>query len=864
MMTLIRGGAERLRRHFNVLTRALLIGGVLLCGARTAAGQDQSQIRAHRSETELTVDGRLDEEAWSEAEAATDFRQLEPTQGEPASQPTEVRVLYGPEAVYVGAQLYDENPNEIRAALGRRDQFNRADWFTVSFDSNNNQETAYTFAVNAAGVQADGLRTGEGGGPGPDIDTAWDAIWSSAVTRSSEGWTAELRIPYSQLRFPENADRWRVHFRRQIPREAEESEWPLVPQSERQNILAQYGVLTNMRGADAQRNLQVRPYVMSRMDLEESSDRPRESARTTAVDVGGDVKVGLSSNLTLDVTVNPDFGQVEADPAQLNLTAFETFFEERRPFFLEGVEIYKFPLGDGGGPGGGSNLLYTRRIGAHAPIVGATKLSGRTAGGTSFGLLGATTGDDFLPNRTYGVLRGGQQFGSYSSAGGILTGFEGPALLSGRKRALTGGADWDLRFQDNRYGLQGFAAFTHQQWSAESPSNRTGLGAQLQGGKRQGSVTYLLGATVFDDQFDPNDLGRQRRNNYVRLGGDLTYQINGGQPFGPFQRAFIGTFGGQRWSYQEGINQGFQFMSFTNWTLKNFRHLGLNVAGEYWLGGYDLYETRGLGPARQVPEYEIHFEYGTDQRRDWQAEINPQLTFMEDGAREYGLGLEGEWTASSRLSFELEAQAEWERGVRAWSSNDAFRPTESGEWAISTTPGAPDELEPGDYQTFARDGRLDAIFAGLEPYPGTDAYYHPVYGNRDTREMDVTVRSNLTLTPYLSLELYSQLFVARGQYEDFQILTNRDTYERVAGYPKRDEFTLQSFQLNSVLRWEFRPGSTLFLVWTQSRHADRALNPLADPSRSVYDESLGEQITDTFGLFPSNTFLVKLEYTFLR
>ena len=846
----------------------LLVLSVGLCltnrGRAQAVSPDQPRptVRAV-SASEISVDGRIDEEAWREAPPATNFRQLEPTQGEAASQKTAVRVLHGPEAVYVGADLQDETPSEIQAALGRRDQFNRADWFIASFDSNNNQETAYTFAVSAAGVQADGLRTGDGGGPGPDIDTAWDAIWDSEVERTSEGWTVELRIPYSQLRFPENTDRWRVHFRRRIPRLSEESEWPLVPRSERQNILAQYAVLTNMAGADAQRNIQVRPYATFRMNAHESAAQPGQRAYSTTADVGGDVTIGLSSNTTLNATINPDFGQVEADPAQLNLSAFETFFEERRPFFLEGVEIYKFPLA-GGGPGGGSNLLYTRRIGTAAPIIGAMKLSGRTAGGTSYGLLGAATGADFSPDRAYGVLRGRQQFGDHSSAGAILTGYEGPSATAGRKEALTGGADWDLRFQDNRYGLQGTAAFTHQQWSTDPSPGQTGFGGQLEAGKRQGSVNYQLGITAFDSAFDPNDLGRQRRNNYVRLGGNVFYQANGGQPFGPFQRAFLGIFGGQSWSYRRRINQGFEFTTFSNWTLRSFRTLGLNVGGEYWLGGYDLFETRGLGPARQVPEYEVQLEYGTDQRRDWEVETELKLTLMKDGAREYGLELEGEWTATRRLSLQLETQAEWERGVRAWSSNDAFRPTGPGGWAISTTQGAPDQLAPADYRPLATSGRLDAVLADAEPYAGTDAFYRPVYGDRDTREVDITLRGTFTLTPDLSLELYNQLFVARGRYDDFQILTDRDTYEEFDAYPKRDEFTLQSFQLNSVLRWEFRPGSTLFLVWSQSRRANRALNPLADPSRSVYDHPLGGQLGDTFGLFSNNTVLVKLEYTFLR
>jgi len=189
------------------------------------------------------------------------------------------------------------------------------------------------------------------------------------------------------------------------------------------------------------------------------------------------------------------------------------------------------------------------------------------------------------------------------------------------------------------------------------------------------------------------------------------------------------------------------------------------------------------------------------------------------------------------------------------------RPWRVGNWHHA---GGPDQLAPADHQPLATSGGPDAVLADTEPDAGTDAFYRPVYGDRDTREVDITLRSTFTLTPDLSLGLYNQLFVARGRYDDFQILTDRDTYEESDAYPKRDEFTLQSFQLNSVLRWEFRPGSTLFVVWSQSRRANRALNPLADPSRSVYDHPLGGQLGDTFGLFPNNTVLVKLEYTLLR
>lgn len=836
---------------------SLILLGVLLSFVDLSAAQDLVTVGAQRVEEDVSVDGRLDEAAWGQAPVASGFRQFEPTEGASASQTTEVRILYGPGALYVGALMRDDRPEAIVATLGRRDRFNQADWFTVSFDSNDNQETAYTFAVNAAGIQMDGLRTGSGGGGGSRIDESWDAVWESDVSLTPEGWIAELRIPYSMLRFSEGVPQWRVHFQRRIPRLGEESEWPLVPRSERENMLARYGVLTGLDGVDPQRNVQVRPYLMSRLNSSENGHRPGSAVHSTAADVGGDVKIGLTSNVTLDATVNPDFGQIESDPAQLNLSAFETFFQERRPFFLEGSEIYQF------GMGRGSDLLYTRRIGGQAPIVGAAKLSGRTESGTSFGFLGAATGDDFTPTRYFAVTRARSKVGEFSTVGGIVTGFADPVGTED-ERSLAGGADWDLRLLDNRYGVSGYLAFTRGTAVQSGSEAQTGLAGFIQAEKRSGSWRYDVDATVFDEKFDPNDLGRNRQNNYVDLGGSLRHEFNGGQSVGPFQRGGFFSFVGQRWSYLDRINQGLRVGLRSNWVLRGFQDVGLGLDGRNLNGGYDLFETRGLGPALQARRVGARLDFRTDSRRSWDVRPEVGVSTYSAGGTEYEAGLSTEMTVGTRFSFDVSVEGAWERGVRSWSSNDAFRPTEDGGWAIGTVRGTPDQLDRTDYRSFVANGRLDEIFAGLTPYSGTDAYYVPVYGARDTREMDVVLRSDVTFTPDLSLQLYSQVFVARGRYEDFRVLRDAETYQRFDGYPKRDEFTLQSFQLNTVLRWEYRPGSTFFLVWTQSRRADRALNPLADPIQSPYGVPLGEQFAETFGLFPNNTLLVKMVYTFLR
>jgi len=844
------------------ITFAVLFGLAATGNAALVQAQDGSSdepgVAAVRVAGPVDIDGRLDEAAWQEAEVVSAFRQYEPVEGAPGTQLTEVRVLYGPGNLYIGAFLYDEDPAGIEQALGRRDDYNRADWFLVSIDSYFDRKTAYTFGVNAAGVQYDALRSGSGGGPGggPEgMDESWDAIWYSAARMTSQGWIVEMRIPYSMLRFPEAVSQtWGIHFTRWIPRLGEQAEWPLVPRTERSNLIAQFGLLTGITNVTPRRNVQVRPYSVTRLHTEESFETPGKASREGSFDVGGDVKVGLGPNITLDATINPDFGQVESDPAELNLTAFETFFEERRPFFVEGIQIYQFSAGPG-------LLLYTRRVGAADPIVGAAKLSGRTARGLSFGLLGAVTGQDFDPARRYGVARMSQQIGRYSSAGGILTGFDAPVPgAGGRRQSVVGGVDWDVRLAGNRYGLEGFASVTHRRLTEDGGASETGFATKMWALKRQGTLTGFLGLDVFSDTFNPNDMGQLRENNFIALLNRLEYEANSGQSFGPFLRASAEAFSSQRFSYEDGRNLGLDIRTGSRWTLRGFQTIELEASVERPFGGYNLFETRGLGPWAAPAQIQVGGEFQTDERRAWQVEPDASLSFHEGGGRAYELGLRANWNVGTRLSLSGNLDAEWENNVVAWSSNETFRrAAEGGLWLIGGVSNAgPGTLDVGDFVAFDDQRRLDAILGfGLEDH------YVPVFGARKTRSVDLTLRSNITFRPNLSLQLYGQFFLAHGRYHDFQILQNPDDLAPFSSFPKRDEFAFSSLQSNVVLRWEYRPGSTLFLVWTHGRNAEDVLNPLSPWGLSPYGRPINEQIAETFDIFPENVFLIKLNYTFL-
>jgi len=808
---------------------------------------------AARARGSIVIDGHLDEADWQSASVATGFQQFEPNEGGAPSQRTEVRVLFGETALYIGAILYDDEPDQILQTLGRRDELSQSEWFVVAIDSYFDRKTAYNFAISAAGVQADGILTSgffsrEGGFP---FDTSWDAIWYPAVRITSEGWTVEMRIPYSMLRFPEaESQQWGINFRRIIPRSGETLDWVLIRRSEMMGgIVSRFGTLEGLNRLQPRRNIQVAPYTRSQVLTEEGDPGRLQSSRDIAV--GGDLKIGISTNVTLDATINPDFGQVEADPAVLNLTAFETFFREKRPFFTEGVQIFNFQLDHG------SSLLYTRRIGANAPIIGASKLSGRTSNGLSFGLFGAATGKDFSAGRYYGVGRIQQQIGQLSSVGGIMTIFEDVDT----RRSYTGGLDWDFRLADNKYRIEGSTTFTRREMSGMDIDPEQGFSFALGFNKTSGIWNVFSGLNVFSDDYNPNDLGILRRNNYINIDGGFRHQVNGGRPFGPFRRGSIMLFSNNDFSYRERRNMGLGFNIFTDWMTNGFQEINIRSRSDYLMGGYDIYETRGLGPRSKPAEASVEASFETDIRRLWRLEPGVEYGWFEDGGRTLGVELRAEWDINARITLSSEIGFEQEDGVTEWASNEAFSIAGS-QVHIGESSGQP--YEDKSFRPLDQPGNLGRVLTNMDPYNEFGHYYTPIFGERDTRSFDVTFRGNLTLSPTLSIQLYGQIFGARGRYTNFSLLQDSETLVPLKHYPKRHDFSFTNFQTNTVLRWEYRPGSTLYLVWTQSRSGHFPFDSFNLLGRSPYDRQLSDQLGDTFNPFPTNVFLIKFNYMFLR
>src|SRR5437773_615809 len=340
-----------------------VIAAILLLQSGGVDSSEPPTITAVRVDRAPVVDGRLDDPVWNLAPAVTDFRQTDPDEGAPVSEATAVRVLYDGTAVYVGARLFDSAPARIVRRLARRDASTHSDEFRVFLDSYHDRRTAFEFIVNAAGVKKDVLI----GDDGDFDDASWDPVWEAATSVDSLGWTVEIRIPLSQLRFSNAQDQvWGAHFVRWIERKQEQALFPLIGKKEN-GLVSRFADLVGIHGVDAPKRLELLPYTVGRGTYLEPKDRgnPFERPSSYHSGAGADVKYGMSSSLTLDATLNPDFGQVEVDETFVNLTAFEQFLEEHRPFFVEGTEIFNFGSNGGGATNfsGRPLYFYSRRIG---------------------------------------------------------------------------------------------------------------------------------------------------------------------------------------------------------------------------------------------------------------------------------------------------------------------------------------------------------------------------------------------------------------------------------------------------------------------------------------------------------------------
>jgi len=856
---------------------------------RPDAPDSSAVARAVRAAAAPRVDGRLDDGAWALAPAYTGFTQREPNDGQPSAERTEFRVVFTDEALYVAIRAFDTHPDRILGQLTRRDENSPSDWAIVSIDSYRDRRTAFDFWVNPAGVKLDLYRSND-----TDEDGSWDAVWDVATTRDGEGWTAEYRIPFSQLRFAQRDDlRFGFNVCRQVIRLNEVACWRPLPRAA-SGIVSLFGDIEGLEGVRPPRRLEVLPYTVGRTSRSITEPgNPFRTGEEYAARGGADIKLGIGSNLTLDATVNPDFGQVEADPAVLNLTAFETFYSERRPFFTEGVNIFRFPLSLGDGDDANEQLFYSRRVGRspqgdpdvpdggsaesvqQTAIRAAGKLSGRLPSGWTVGVLGARTGPESAQLDSAGV-RSSQVVEPATNYfvgrlsrdlrdGRTLIGLFGTALTRElpdhlewlRSSAYSLGLDWSHRFRRDTYQFRGRLVGTHVLGSTDailrtqyssaryfqrpdrdygpaldsSATSLDGYAGMMEFGKiGGGNWRFLTAIDVRSPGFEPNDVGYMPdvdQTVHVIWVGYREYR-----PGRVFQNFGVNVnywnawdFGWEKYQTSGNVNGDFTFRNYWGF------YFGLEVSG----GGHSNTTLRG-GPSVARP------------------------------GRIGGWG--GIWS-DERKALRGEMNTSWGRtsGTGGWyldiSPDLSWRP--SGRMDLSIGPSVNWNVD--DAQWLTRATVLDST--------------RYIFGRLHQRTVAATVRANLTFTPTLSLQVYAQPFVTQGHYvnvkqvadprspryaDRFDVFGPDRLSSDAGGNLSVDldrsgvvdidlgnpHFNYMAFRSNVVLRWEYRPGSTIFIVWQQGRE------DFTSDGRFRF----GGAFRDLTRTMPENTFLVKLNYWF--
>jgi hypothetical protein len=726
------------------------------------------------------------------------------------------------------------------------------------FDSYHDHRTAYELAVNPAGVKRDELNG----------SSSWDAVWNARTAIDGGGWTAELRIPFSQLRFSAaELQTWGIQFSRRIVAKEEVTVFSFTPSSERGGV-QRYGHLLGLRGLGEGRRLELLPYTVSRAEyLDVDPDDPYRDGADYFSGTGLDLKYRLNSTLTLDATVNPDFGQVEVDPAVVNLTAFETSFDEKRPFFLEGADIFRFD----------TRLFYSRRIGrspqgsmpddvafADRPdastILGAAKLTGRTANGWSIGLLDAVTAEERAPYRTVSGIDGNaiieprtnhivaraEKFtvDGRTTAGAILTAVhrdlaDDPLRLRLRSSAYTGGVDFAHDFADRAWTVNGFLAFSHIAGSPEalvrtqrssaryyqrpdagylavdsSLTKMSGYAARLEVRKVAGlHWRGEANVSMMSPGFEINDIGFQ--SSVDRVGTDIEVAYVENLPGSVFRSYRIEGRASRDWNYGRDTQGGGATLSFDAQLLGYWAgHLDLTRS----FRSYDDRLTRGGPMAIDLPDNRIDMQIRSDDRKPITGRINGSVGWGESGG--------------------------WQRNV---SLGLGVRP--AGNWSIDAGPSL-------------RRNRAAAQYLDRVDDAGTSA----TYGNRyvfaplDQTTLSMETRINVNFTPEISLDVFAQPFISTGDFGTPVQLRAARTFEfdPFDGEVENGDFTTRSLRGNAVLRWEWKAGSTLFFVWQQRRSGSLDCDDAARCERGELD--LGRDVRALLDTGPENVFMVKMNY----
>jgi hypothetical protein len=875
----------------TLITLLMILPGV------TGQTPAKKQYKAARLTTAPAIDGILNDEAWKEGTWIDDFTQYEPYNGSKVSQRTEFKILFDDDNLYVAFKAYDTSPDSIVNRLTRRDNPD-GDLVALVFDSFHDLRTGFLFGITSSGVKYDQMVTNDW----QNQDESWDPNWWVKTSINDEGWVAEMKIPFSQVRFEKNSgDIWGLEVARLLYRKNETSFWQHIPK-ESPGMVHMFGELAGLEQIKPRKIFDVTPYTVGKLETFKAvpGNPFLEKGKKYGLNGGIDAKIGVTNNMTMDLTINPDFGQVEADPSQVNLSAYETFFSEKRPFFIEGNNITNFNIGIGDGDVGNDNLFYTRRIGRRpqgypnigegmytdvptfTSILGAAKLTGKTKNGLSVGFVEAVTNEEKAeidnggertyetvePLTNYVVGRVQKDYNDGKTIVGVIFTGTNRKLDTNlddnmHKSAYSGGFDFTQYFKDKKWMFNINTAFSQvigtkealektQRSSAryfQRPDkdyalfdpNRTSLagsGGRMQIMKLDGHLN--LGGVVLwkTPGFEINDLGYLQQAD--RIMPIIWAGYNQWEPKGIYRRFNIN---GDIWSFFNfggaHVNDGLE--GNASMTFKNYWNAW--VYGNVQTNSHDASILRG-GPTMKVPgRWTSNAGFSTDSRKKLEFSFNLNFnTGFEDYYKNRYAGLEISYKPTNYLKL---------------------------------------SLNPGYSKTFS-----ELQYVTQTSNNGNDRY---IFASIDRNTINASLRVNLNLSPDLTVQYWGQPFVASGRYYDYKYITNpvADKYhDRFHIYSDGEltpqdgsnqidenldgtidytfstgDFNVKEFLSNLVVRWEYSPGSSVYLVWSQTRSG---YNPTGDMDYlnnmgDLFDRKLFRE-DDNYNL--KNVFLIKFSYRF--
>lgn len=843
-------------------------------------------------EASINLDGQLDDPAWQNSTVVTGFLQRDPVEGASPSEKTVVHIRYDDAAIYVGARMYDTHPDSIMAQLGRRDVDLTADQFVFYVDPYNDDQTGFYFGINAAGTLYDGTLYNDGWS-----SNSWDGVWEGKAHIDDKGWTAELRIPYSQLRFQKKQEYvWGVNFKRVIARN-NERDYKVYQPKNGSGFVSRFIDLRGINQINPPRHFEVIPYVTSKAAyLNVDPANPFNDGSKYSANVGGDIRTSIGSNLTVNATINPDFGQVEVDPAVVNLSDVETFFPEKRPFFIEGRSYFNF------GRGGAQSMVnfnwsnpqffYSRRIG-RAPqgslpdadftdrpegttIIGAAKVTGRLDGGWNVGSMHAVTaGEDgryalnghsrsmqVEPPTYYGVTRIQKEFNGARQSLGMIATYTKRSFGNQQLRdelndnSLVLGLDgWTFLDREKAWVLTGWTSMSKVSGTQARITDVQQFSQHYM--QRPDRKHYRLDstATSLTGFAGRTTLSKQKGNLFFNAAFgfvDPRYDINDigfmwrGDMINMHAFANYSFTDPTSWyrsmSFGAALFQSFDFdgNSIWNGVFQNGSFEFLNYHSINWNLAYNPESissrlTRGGPLSKNYAGYQVGLNYHSDSRKDVVFGLGYFTYRTTDDSYSDSYDMSIQWKPASNLSMEI-------------------------------TPGMSRNYDNVQYVTSVDDPMASATYGSRY-----------VFATIDQKTFSAGVRVNWTFTPQLSLQMYAQPLVSSGDYSRFKELerprthdylvygTGGSTYDASTGTADPDgagpaqsfvidnpDFNFKSLRGNAVLRWEFQPGSTLYFVWTQTR----------SDSQEIGQFDFGHSMHRLINAKPDNIFLVKFSYWF--